>query len=798
MGKRKDSSIQLTHIKIHESGRKNRRSHPAVIRIVRWLFFLCGSFSLHLWFDTLFQLDLSVSFLAVSTLILGAWYFFTFLFRKTRIICIPISMAVMVIVLVRMWDVVYQGIGQIINTASQYIMDYYYTNPGFLPVEPDAYSVMVTMFLLEALIMLWIGSSVLLRGRAGSLFLGALVLLCMGLSVNRFPSPWAILLWAVSFFAVRSVRSPLKTERSQSPLPAVGIGIAVFAAAMVLVSWLFISPKLDDVLIARYPALREFQDDLEDKMEELFDGKGSGNWQGMVQNGVLSNNAPSGENKTALTMTVNSKPEHTIYLKGFIGNIYQGTYWDEISQENFQNAVQDQYSYGVDASDYENLNGTEIGYSVMQQYLADGPYENEGRRSERQPVDFTMIYQDTAGDFVYAPYLSSVETENVEYYADVELRRTNDNAVQGSFYPEVRVTGNTDYTSSYLVAESSVYHSYVTEEYLFVPSEGLDQLKEQWSSVLEEYQDMTGHYPTLSETTTLIRQMLSDCSYSLNLDPVPEGEDFVEYFLFQQKKGYCTHFASTSVLLYRLAGYPARYATGYIARPDEFKKDSNGAYSADVPGKNAHAWVEVYQDNGSGWLPVEMTPGYGEEEEDSQLEEGRTSATPTPTDVPEREDTQEPENHEDTQDSAWQIPAALLGILIAVSAAAGTVLFLILRRKVAIKIRISKFQNRNRQKAMQSLVYEADKMLSASGFQTERGILDKEYAQKVQKAFPNMRPGSFLWFMEQGERAAYSNEMVSAKTVAECIRIFGALEQEISRGRGRLWRLWWRFIKCYR
>lgn len=289
----------------------------------------------------------------------------------------------------------------------------------------------------------------------------------------------------VSFFAVRSVRSPLKTERSQSPLPAVGIGIAVFAAAMVLVSWLFISPKLDDVLIARYPALREFQDDLEDKMEELFDGKGSGNWQGMVQNGVLSNNAPSGENKTALTMTVNSKPEHTIYLKGFIGNIYQGTYWDEISQENFQNAVQDQYSYGVDASDYENLNGTEIGYSVMQQYLADGPYENEGRRSERQPVDFTMIYQDTAGDFVYAPYLSSVETENVEYYADVELRRTNDNAVQGSFYPEVRVTGNTDYTSSYLVAESSVYQFLCDGGIPFVPSEGLDQLKEQWSSVLE-------------------------------------------------------------------------------------------------------------------------------------------------------------------------------------------------------------------------------------------------------------------------------------------------------------------------
>ena len=56
----------------------------------------------------------------------------------------------------------------------------------------------------------------------------------------------------------------------------------------------------------------------------------------MVQNGVLSNRAPSGKNRTALSITADGQPEQAVYLKGFIGAIYQGTYWEEISDENFR------------------------------------------------------------------------------------------------------------------------------------------------------------------------------------------------------------------------------------------------------------------------------------------------------------------------------------------------------------------------------------------------------------------------------------------------------------------------------
>ena len=60
----------------------------------------------------------------------------------------------------------------------------------------------------------------------------------------------------------------------------------------------------------------------------------------------------------------------------------------------------------------------------------------------------------------------------------------------------------------------------------------------------------------------------------------------------------------------RMAGIPARYVTGYVIWPDDFKADSaSDGYMADVTGYRGHAWVEVYFD-GVGWKAVDVTPGY--------------------------------------------------------------------------------------------------------------------------------------------------------------------------------------------
>lgn len=96
--------------------------------------------------------------------------------------------------------------------------------------------------------------------------------------------------------------------------------------------------------------------------------------------------------------------------------------------------------------------------------------------------------------------------------------------------------------------------------------------------------------------------------YTLSPGKVPEGKDFVTYFLEENKRGYCTHFATAAALIFRQAGIPARFVTGYYL--DE--ADPNISFSkrtVTITDNSSHAWVEVYC-KGYGWIPVNVTPGF--------------------------------------------------------------------------------------------------------------------------------------------------------------------------------------------
>ncbi|MBR0207820.1 MAG: transglutaminase domain-containing protein [Oscillospiraceae bacterium] len=93
-------------------------------------------------------------------------------------------------------------------------------------------------------------------------------------------------------------------------------------------------------------------------------------------------------------------------------------------------------------------------------------------------------------------------------------------------------------------------------------------------------------------------------TYTLSPAPVPEGEDLLDWLLFESKEGYCSWYASAAVLLSRSVGVPARYVQGYrgFMAEDEFTPLVSG---------DAHAWCECYI-AGYGWMTVEATPGFDE------------------------------------------------------------------------------------------------------------------------------------------------------------------------------------------
>ncbi|MEI6503952.1 MAG: transglutaminase-like domain-containing protein, partial [Armatimonadota bacterium] len=76
------------------------------------------------------------------------------------------------------------------------------------------------------------------------------------------------------------------------------------------------------------------------------------------------------------------------------------------------------------------------------------------------------------------------------------------------------------------------------------------------------------------------------CLYSLNARAVPARADAVDYFLNHSQRGACDLFSSSLTVLCRIAGLPARVATGYASG----KYDAVGGYF-DVRGTDAHAWT---------------------------------------------------------------------------------------------------------------------------------------------------------------------------------------------------------------
>jgi transglutaminase-like putative cysteine protease len=115
------------------------------------------------------------------------------------------------------------------------------------------------------------------------------------------------------------------------------------------------------------------------------------------------------------------------------------------------------------------------------------------------------------------------------------------------------------------------------------------------------------------------------------------SDDYAVCFLTQAQRGYCVHFATAAVAMYRALGVPARMTEGF------FVEAERGRY-VDVMGAQAHAWAEVYLD-GLGWLPVEVT-GHGGLNDTAETNTEPTmapdtSVPPTETPAPQAEAAQE-------------------------------------------------------------------------------------------------------------------------------------------------------------
>lgn len=135
---------------------------------------------------------------------------------------------------------------------------------------------------------------------------------------------------------------------------------------------------------------------------------------------------------------------------------------------------------------------------------------------------------------------------------------------------------------------------WVRDRYLALPQSTTERTRDLARQIV-------GDARTRFDQSAAIEAYLRQIPYSIVVSPPPSGQDRVDWFLFDERRGYCDYYASAFVVLARSLGIPARFVAGYAAGD---RVPGSQAYRQ--LGRHAHTWPEVYFP-GRGWVAFEPT-----------------------------------------------------------------------------------------------------------------------------------------------------------------------------------------------
>ena len=549
------------------------------------------------------------------------------------------------------------------------------------------------------------------------------------------------------------------------------------------------------------------------------------------------------KNTTDLIVTFDVPQLNAVYLKDYTGSVYGDNEWTDLKAEKYTDQLFSDFKrYEVYPQDFASLFSRNVMPDIVtntiwiKSRLRDdksfAPYgtdnfgnltydKDKGVSSKRKnesefSYKFVAVNNDTIASFLGDPMqnIYSASLVENEYIRNNLIQYCTENGIfsyDDVFYTESEMPFNNDYYSysngNVLIAQlmQEKYRDFVYENYLTVPdNQNMQEIREAYSDILSY--DTTYATDKLDVLKAIRNRMDEQNTYSLSPGKTPANRDFVNYFLLENHEGYCIHYATSGVILARMAGIPARYATGYVVVGEDFNNENyngDGSYTIEIKDSRSHAWAEVYLD-GYGWVPFEFTAGYSDnsapnginDEQDTTPEtstETTTESSERASNATSRRQTIQHTTTTQTTTTAvsgigvvtvpngntpktFTLPKVLLAVF-----SAGIVVFAVwARRRIILNARTRKFSTGSNSAKIKYMYDYAEKLLATQKLKQE-DLNFKEFTEKVErisggKIFSN---GDFINFMEISLKAGFSNVSPTDENVNFCNVLVNSMSDKI-------------------
>ena len=827
--------------------RTHGKFHERLVLLLRGIYFLIGMLGVVLGLALTYEIELNYVLLVVGTIVIGLLITAAWELPISRMITWPVLFGIYLLAGIVFHNSIFSGLLGFYNSYAGYINEYYGTKVSLAAIEPvSAVSYLITLLFAAFLIgaILSLGTIRSLDGRVTALLFGVIFILALAVGeLPAMPSFLMMLFVLIGMFSLQysryreslSVRT-VTVKMSNSAFGMLRWQTSVVIAALFLlllpVSRFMLGPAFTDGYEAQSQIREDIRNgDLLKSLETFWKKVTRGEWDWLpvdiirssgVHGGKLSNVKEVRDyNETHLYLDISSDLKAPLYIRGYVGSNYTGSGWRELSDKQNEEGL---------ATGMDLISLSSQYYQVLENLYNSGD-ESVARR------DLVISDVDANSAFSYIPYGTSLVDFTAGEPFDAYPKQETDREIFSMYYMNTQRLSNIqklETAGSYETQDAS-YRAFADSVYLSLPTKGLDSFYEEYSGK---------KFTSIADCVSFVRSTLeAHASYTKTPGSTPRGNDYVEYFLYENKQGVCTHFASAAVLLFRLYGIPARYVEGYLVRDLE---SGNGAQA--IMDEAAHAWAEIYV-KGVGWIPIEVTPGFIDEADladsndgqdstisSDQLENATNPAEPetqveepqatvegifetTPETTAENEQPSEPakpsEQNQPTAPNQQQSQSdpnnqnntdnskdnhffkLLMRVILIVLCCILFIALIIFGMIYQRKMRLKRQEQHLKGEPKEALLYALSRMDALCEAENLEKISTAADAAALQESFPTITQEKLMWLQDLLQELTFSNHAYGTELRDETAQLYRDMASDATARQSRLKRMWYRYGRCF-